>query len=168
VACAGCLGQYPDRAHIDFRSAIEGAQISDNPRAPRVEWVVLCENCARAAVSLLPEERDARDELQRRLSITLDDLHDVQDYATTLEEALAKRPEGPTPAAAVDTAHVANLEATVAALTERAEAAENLASRLEDTLQRRPETEPERSPRRPQAKARPQAKRRNRYEKAGA
>ena len=42
----------------DYRSALDGAQIrtpDDNPRAPFVEWAILCENCIRAGFELLPE-----------------------------------------------------------------------------------------------------------------
>lgn len=98
VACAGCYGQYPERAHVDFRSAIEGRQVDPtNPRSPHVDWVVLCENCISAGFRLLPEQRDRTDQLQRRIAQLEERCEQVENFASTLEDALARRPDADAP-----------------------------------------------------------------------
>ncbi|HEU4975278.1 MAG TPA: hypothetical protein VFT50_09330 [Baekduia sp.] len=177
TACAGCYGQYPERVHVDFSSAIEGGPVNDNPRAPRVEWVVLCENCVRRAFALLPKIADGREKLGRQAAALQAQLAEAKAYAASLEEALARRPDAeaaPT-APAPDEARE-NLERQVKQLTERAEAAENLVASLEDALKHEPAAEPAREPRQPRprrtggaAKTSGRApQRRNRYAREAA
>lgn len=92
VACAACFGQYPKRLHVDFRAAIDGPQVGDGPRAPHVSWVVICENCLRAGVSLLPEEQAAKEAAEQRIAALEDQLHNTQAFADKLEDALQSRP----------------------------------------------------------------------------
>lgn len=94
TACAGCYGQYPDRVHVDFRSAIEGALVDPaNPRGPRVDWVVLCEDCIRCAQALLPEVADERENLRRQVADATQRAEDAENYASRLEDTLAHRPQ---------------------------------------------------------------------------
>ncbi len=94
-ACAGCYGQYPGRVHVDFASAIEGAQLDpERPRAGHVEWVVLCENCVRNAHNLLPHpEADRLAEFAAENAELRERLARSEHYAETLEDAIARRPE---------------------------------------------------------------------------
>lgn len=96
VACAACYGQYPERTHIDFRSAIEGAPINDNPRAPRVDWVTICDQCIRTAFEMLPEQASQRTNLEAQLKAALERAEAAENYASRVEDALSHRPELPT------------------------------------------------------------------------
>lgn len=92
-ACAACYGQYPNRVHVDFRSAIEGGLIDpDNPRGGHVDWVIVCENCIRNAFELLPEQASQRDALARRAEDLRVRAEEAENYASSLEDALSRRP----------------------------------------------------------------------------
>jgi hypothetical protein len=98
VACSGCYGQYPERAHVDFRSAIEGGQIDPStPRSPHVNWVVLCENCIRNAYELLPEQDGKRELLAEEAETLRAKLSEARAYSSRLEDALAHRPSAESP-----------------------------------------------------------------------
>lgn len=93
VACAACYGQYVDRVHIDYASAIEGHQIrSDNPRAPHVDWVVICEDCIRSGYELLPEQASHRDKLSEENARLTTRVAELSDYASRLEDVIARKP----------------------------------------------------------------------------
>jgi hypothetical protein len=93
TACAGCYGQYPDRTHVDFKSAIEGGPIDQsNPRSLRVDWVVLCERCIQTAYELLPEQRDIRAEYEAKIAELHERCERAENYASTVEDALSHRP----------------------------------------------------------------------------
>lgn len=99
VACAACFGQYPKRLHVDFRAALDGPQVGSGPRAPHISWVVICEKCLRAGVSLLPEEQSIKETLERRVADLEQQLTATQAFADKLEDALSSRParEAPRP-----------------------------------------------------------------------
>lgn len=99
VACAACYGQYPDRAHIDFASAIEGGPVDSNPRSPRVSWVVICENCLRNAVKMLPDAVDIREQHEREVAALKERAEAAESYADDLEDTLSRRPSREGPAA---------------------------------------------------------------------
>lgn len=94
TACAGCYGQYPDRLHVDFRSAIEGGPIpSEHAKALRVDWVVLCETCIQAAVAILPENVAAKAAYEAQIAQLRERCEAAENYASTVEDALSRRPD---------------------------------------------------------------------------
>lgn len=81
-------------AHIDFESSYDGPPIDQsNPRAGRVEWVVMCQDCIETAHSMLPAQRDTAAELRTRIKILETELREVTNYADRLESAVTARPE---------------------------------------------------------------------------
>lgn len=90
TACSGCYGQYAERIHVDFASAMEGAFVSDAPRAPRVEWVILCENCLRRGAELLPEYTSERDKLRREVVLLQERVDQAEDIAARVEDLAAR------------------------------------------------------------------------------
>lgn len=92
VACAACYGQYPDRLHVDFRAALEGAQVQGGPRAPHVDWVVICESCLRSGVALLPEDATQREQAERTIAALTERAEAAENYAASLEDTLSRRP----------------------------------------------------------------------------
>lgn len=94
IRCSGCYGQYPDRAHIDFESAYDGPTTdASNPRAPKLDWVVLCEECVRAAHDRLPNVVDRTLALRQRIDSLESELAETQRYADKLEDAMGSRPD---------------------------------------------------------------------------
>jgi hypothetical protein len=99
TACAACYGQYPDRAHVDYRAAIEGRLIDPSkPRGRHVDWVVICEKCLRDGVALLPESADPREALEQRIADLEQQLAAARDYADSIEDAFSRRPAEREPA----------------------------------------------------------------------
>jgi hypothetical protein len=98
VACAACFGQYPERVHVDFRSAMNGPQVDPSvPRSPHIDWVVICESCIRSAVNLLPKVADQRENLGRQLADANRRAEAAENYASSLEDALQRRPDAEAP-----------------------------------------------------------------------
>lgn len=96
VACTGCNGQYTDRLHVDFNAAFEGPVLDpENPRTSRIDWLVLCEDCVRRAHTLLPDDDRAAeiDRLKHRCDQLEQRAVDAEQYADSLEDTLARRPE---------------------------------------------------------------------------
>ena len=92
-ACAACYGQHLDRAHVDFMAGYEGALIDPaRPRAGHVDWLVLCENCIRVAVSLLPEEQAKTEALKSKIEALEERADKAESYADSLEDTLQRRP----------------------------------------------------------------------------
>jgi hypothetical protein len=107
VACAACYQQKPREVHIDFASAIDGAQVDPaNPRSPHVDWVVICEKCIRSAFELLPEQASDREKLQAEATELREKAASLGVYVRSLEAAIANRPAGelsnPDDVAAID------------------------------------------------------------------
>jgi hypothetical protein len=92
-ACAACYSQYPDRIHVDYASALEGRLVDPSaPRGGHVDWVIICENCLRAGVALLPEDKSKTEAFEQRIADLEEQLTQTQAYADRVEDALAARP----------------------------------------------------------------------------
>ena len=88
-----CYLQRPGVPHVDYGAAIEGRLIDPSrPRGGFVDWVVICENCLRAGVALLPDERRDRDAEHKALVAQLEaELRKSAEYIAQLEAAFAAR-----------------------------------------------------------------------------
>jgi hypothetical protein len=72
---------------------MEGPLVDQSrPRGPRIDWVVLCENCVRNAYELLPAVAERREATEAKLKRAQRDLEQSRAYATSLEAAIAHRP----------------------------------------------------------------------------
>lgn len=96
VACSSCGGQYPDLQHVDFDAAWDGPVLSDDRgNHYPVDDLIVCEQCVRAAVALLPGQ-DTRDgeivDLKDRLNRAIDYGVRLQDAMSKLQSALDVRP----------------------------------------------------------------------------
>jgi len=93
-ACAGCYGQYPERLHVDFKTAIEGGPVeSEHAKALRVDWVVLCESCIRTAIALLPDSVDLKAQHEAEVAQLRERCEQAENYASTLEDTMSRRPD---------------------------------------------------------------------------
>jgi hypothetical protein len=108
VGCASCGGQYPDRRHIDFSAAYDGAvlnqkEVLESGVTPvQIDDLILCDECVRAAAALLglvdPDDlgrvnasvMEANEELGERLTGALL-LIDNLEKAAKLKETLAEQ-----------------------------------------------------------------------------
>jgi hypothetical protein len=93
-ACAACYQQKPDTVHIDYRAALEGRLVDPSkPRAGHVDWVIICADCLRNGVALLPEEKTRADALDERVAVLEGELEKERQYSAKLEDAVSVRPE---------------------------------------------------------------------------
>jgi hypothetical protein len=93
VRCSSCFGQKPGSAHIDFESSYDGPPISEAPRAPHLDWVVICDECIEAAHALLPAQHEVVDKLRAQLHAAESERDEVSAYADRLEAAITDKPE---------------------------------------------------------------------------
>lgn len=104
TACAACYQQKPDVPHIDFAAALEGRLIDpSHPRGGHVDWVIICADCLRNGYELLPEQSSQREALERKVEQLEQRAADAENYASSLEDTLSRRPTPkPAPKAAAD------------------------------------------------------------------
>lgn len=57
VCCSSCFQQQPEKLHVDMEAAWEGPLLDVDGRRFSIDDLWLCEDCIRAAVALLPENR---------------------------------------------------------------------------------------------------------------
>lgn len=94
--CAACFNQQPQLQHIDFDASIDRGYGNDEATRVAMDDLILCENCVREGARLLDmTERDDQTiaSLERKLDIAEKAKRQAQNYASTMEDALSKRPE---------------------------------------------------------------------------
>jgi hypothetical protein len=95
-ACAACYQQKPDTIHVDYRAALDGRLVDPSqPRGGHVDWVIICADCLRNGVALLPEEKGRVDALEGRVTALLAEVEKEREYSAKLEDAVSVRPVRP-------------------------------------------------------------------------
>ena len=91
-ACSACYGQYPDRVHVDFDAAWDGPVLDGSVKVT-IDDLVVCEDCLRDAIALLPDtDRDlALERLRERITELEAQKSSAEDHAEKLERALASK-----------------------------------------------------------------------------
>jgi hypothetical protein len=99
VACASCFAQYPDKVHVDFESTWDGPVINNDGTNYSVDDLVICEDCMRAAMALMPSDDESATqkelaELREGYERLLDYQLKLQTGLANIERALRIKPEG--------------------------------------------------------------------------
>jgi hypothetical protein len=98
--CSSCLGQYPERRHVEFPASVDrgfGPEMEDGMRI-NYDDLILCEDCIReggAFVGLVPEGEAEQECKRLRKMLAEEKLNRevAERYANRMEEAIANRPE---------------------------------------------------------------------------
>lgn len=104
VQCSVCYQQKPEQEHVDMESAYDGPILDHDGARLSIDNIVMCEECVRAAVRLLPEQRVLGERvavLEHELANTLEYVATVQGGMAKLQEALDAKLQAVLPAAPV-------------------------------------------------------------------
>lgn len=90
--CSGCFGQYHN-SHVDFESDWDGPVLNKEGLRVQIDELILCENCVRAAYSLLPKKEDQQiEKLQDQLKEIRASNRKLTTYNRQLETTIGSKP----------------------------------------------------------------------------
>lgn len=91
--CLGCWSQDTDRGYVDFGSAIDGPlEYNDLQGFYSHDDLILCEQCVRSAVAVLPASETVIEHLKRELADERAAVGQWKEYAEKIEDVVRKRP----------------------------------------------------------------------------
>lgn len=96
VRCSSCFNQDTALRHIDMDAACDRGYGDEAAVKVAYDDLVLCENCVKEAATLInmvPKDDRTIERLESQVSVWERKARQSEKWATTMEEALAARPE---------------------------------------------------------------------------